>query len=630
MLHPMLKRVTHPMTTEHMHSTYSRLALLALGLGLAFPTQAAPGGNGFTDFIRAKGDQLIEGNRNFRFISFNIPNLLVVEDNMPFDSAEAWRLPDRFEVNDALTAVGQAGGTVVRTYVVSVQRTNDLPGVPRHVLGPGRFNEDAFRAMDLVMQVANQTGVRVILPLIDNWNWWGGVADYAAFRGKPRDAFWTDPQLIADFQETIRFVVERRNTLTGLAYRDDKALLGWEVGNELRAPADWIRRMAAYIKSLDSNHLVIDGFQDSALHDETLAAPEIDVVTTHHYPGSKKSFAELVRENAARAKGRKPYFVGEFGFVGMKEKAGMLEAVADTGMSGALLWSLRYRSRDGGFYWHSEPAGGNKYKAYHWPGFASGAGYDEIAMLALLRTNAYKLRGLPVPPQQPPAPPRLLPVHDTAAALTWQGSAGAVSYEVQRASKPSGPWMVVGADVDETEVQHRPLFIDGTAPQGRWYYRVLARGPGGISPPSKVLGPVRVTESLFVDDMRGTNLVQSAEGALEAKTLECRRAKEDAHRLAGGKGSALIYRVDGPIRSCRVDAFITGEPPADLRFSVSEDGQKFRSLTIDKRSHDQGPGDYAYWPAWRYEARVTGGSERFLRIEFTGDVQVGRVEVRYR
>jgi endo-1,4-beta-mannosidase len=164
-----------------------------------------------------KGDQLMEAGRPFRFISFNIPNLHLVEDNMVFEDDNAWRWPDAFEITDALESVRQQGGTVVRTYVLSVTRAADPAGVPRHVLGPGRFNEDGFRVLDRVLQVANQTGVRVIIPLVDNWSWWGGRAEYAGFRGKPKEAFWTDPQIIADFKETLRFVLTRTNSLTGVA-----------------------------------------------------------------------------------------------------------------------------------------------------------------------------------------------------------------------------------------------------------------------------------------------------------------------------------------------------------------------------------------------------------------------------
>ena len=211
------------------------------------------------DFITVRGDQLMEGDKPFRFISFNLPNLQMIEDNMPFTETNPWRLPDEFEIRDGLMTVRQMGGLVARTYSLSVVRTKDDPGMPAYVLGPGKFNEEAFRKLDLVLQVANEEGVRLIIPFVNNGRWHGGRAEYAGFRGKSRDKFWTDPQLIADFKETIRFILTRTNTLTGVRYCDDKAILCWETGNELSSTAEWTREIARYIKSIDTNHLVMDG-----------------------------------------------------------------------------------------------------------------------------------------------------------------------------------------------------------------------------------------------------------------------------------------------------------------------------------------------------------------------------------
>ena len=67
----------------------------------------------------------------------------------------------------------------------------NLPTSFRHVEGPGKFNEEAFKAYDKVLQIANKVGIRVIIPLVDNWWWWGGPKEYAAFRGKQKDEFRT-------------------------------------------------------------------------------------------------------------------------------------------------------------------------------------------------------------------------------------------------------------------------------------------------------------------------------------------------------------------------------------------------------------------------------------------------------
>ena len=581
----------------------------------------------FRDFVRVQGDQLMENGRPYRFLSWNIPNLHLVEDHVPFADATAtgWRLPDRFEVTDALATVRQMGGQVVRTYVLSVQRPQDPPGIPRHVLGPGRFNEEAFHALDLVLQVANEQGVRLIIPFVDNWHWWGGRAEYAGFRGKTKNDFWTDPQLLEDFKQTLRFVLTRTNTLTGVRYADDKAILCWETGNELECSPSFTRQIAGFIKSLDPNHPVMEGFHATVLREESLTMPEVDIVTTHHYPGGQKSFAQLIRENAARARGRKPYIVGEFGFVSTREMADAIQAVVETQTAGALAWSLRFRSRDGGFYWHSEPAGGNKYKAFHWPGSPIADDYDEIPFMRLVREQAFAIRGLTPPPIPIPIPPRLLPITEPVL-LAWQGSVGAQCYGVERASRKNGPWTAIADNVDESFTQYQPLFSDETAPRGRWFYRVRAKNQSGLSEPSNVVGPVRVRTVTLVDELGDFAKAHSRAGDLEIKSRDCRSAMEDAHRAAGTAGSALVYRVASPIVGARVFVFFP-KALADLKLSLSADGVTFRPAAAERKDFPFGAGDYGYWRRAIYELKSPEATDRFVRIEFTGEAQISRVEI---
>ncbi len=414
--------------------------VFASALVAALLTQrAAHAQNRLERIITRQGDQLMEGDKPFRFISFNIPNLQLVEDNFAPGAKTAWRWPDEFELNDALESVRQLGGTVVRTYVLSVKREGSDMGEHVYVRGPGDFNEEAFRTLDLALDLAAHKGVRVIIPLVDGWKWQGGRAEYAAFRGKPPDAFWADEQVIADFEATIRHVLTRVNTRTGVAYRDDPAILAWETGNEVDCPQSWTRRIAATIKSLDGKHLVLDGGSWRRVQSESLDDPNIDVVATHHYPnldlGSDYVPGILAAHKLAR--GKRPYFVGEFGFTSVAQFERVYNTVINEGISGALLWSLRFHNRDGGFYWHWEPAGGGLFKAYHWPGFPSGDAYDERATLELTRRKAFEIRGLDPPALQKPQPPTMLPIAD-ASAISWQGSVGARGYLVERARRTTG------------------------------------------------------------------------------------------------------------------------------------------------------------------------------------------------
>ena len=620
----------------------------------------------FTKFVYRDGSTLMDENGVLRFISFNVPCLHYSEDNVPFIETNPWRLSDEFEITDALESVKQAGGQVVRIYTLSVRRPGDDPNIPRHIIGPGQFNEEAFKSLDMVLAVANRKGIRIIFPFIDNWIWWGGIGACAAFRGKEPNDFWTDEQLFEDYKKMVSFVINRTNSITGVKYRDDKAILAWETGNELVCPHEWTAKAAEYIKSVDKNHLVIDGFHTMTLREQSIEDKNVDIVTTHFYPliaGMSISTATMVdqiKHNAALARGKKPYFVGEFGFIPTQDAESLLQTVINEKISGALVWSLRFHNRDGGFYSHSEPYGGDKFKAYHWPGFVSGEGYDETRLLSLMCQKAFEIRNLParpelvegVPPIEKPAAPSLLDFNDVAE-ISWQGSAGAQTYNVERADSKDGNWIVIGNNVSDADVQYRPLFNDTTAEIGKsYYYRVIAKNSAGPSEPSNVVGPVSVACKTLVDEMQDWSFIHKRQGKLSLETKESRKFKEDSHRLKGAKDDYCIYKVDLNINSFKVYSFfstppapsvpvlsepapsvvegVEGEKISDFKFYTSIDGNSFESVKFSRKDFFTGKGDYNYYPPVLYHGEALGRSRaKFLKIEFTTEAQISRVEIRY-
>ena len=588
--------------------------------------------NDMSRFITRSGNKLMEGDKEYRFISFNIPNLHLVEDNMTFEATNEWRFPDEFEITDALTTIKQMGGRVARTYVVSICKKSGPNPIPCHVQRPGEFNEEAFRALDKVLEIANRVGVRVIIPLVDNWKWWGGIDQYAEYRAKTGADFWTDPNIIDDFKQTVKFIINRRNTYTGTLYKDDKSILAWETGNEILPPYSWTKQIAAYIKSLDTNHLVWDGFYigSKEIQTEALADPNIDIVSSHHYPAANKGPDEMVADIKRfrnQIDGRKVYVVGEFGFIPPEGIEKVLNAVIGEGLSGAMIWSLRFHNRDGGFYWHSEPASASLYNPYHYPGFPSGEGWNETATLKVMRTKAFEIQGMKLPSMEGPVPPKLLPI-TSPAEISWQGSVGAARYDVERSDAANGPWNVVGTDVDDTWVRYRPLFSDAQAEPGRsYFYRVKAKNTSGVFAPSNVVGPVKVTEWYLIDEMLDFSKLFAHEGTLTLESANARPYKEDPHRVKGTAGDSLVYRTSGSIHSAKLLSLMEGAEK-EFEFYASNDGKTFQKIAPKVSRYGSEANLYGYKLPVKYELELPPDSYYF-KIAFTGDAQISRVELRY-
>lgn len=613
--------------------TGSRFLALLAAAALALPAGSRAD---FAHFITADGARLMDGPEEFRFIGFNVPTLLYVEDEMAFEQANPYALPTEFELRDLFGTVVEMGGRVVRAYTIPVRSRQFPPGSVTYVEAPGRFNEEAFRAMDLALALAAGHGVRVIVPLVNNWPWMGGRPDYAAFRGKAPEAFWTDPQLIADFKQTIEYVLNRKNTLTGVRYRDDKTILAWETGNELANPPDWGIEIARFIESIDGNHLLIDGFaldhgDGSNLREQlyALQEPAFDVVTTHHYQPGPGAMLESLAGTVAAVNGEKPLLLGEFGFISTSGFEAVLDhVIGEPRIPGALIWSLRRHHPGGGFYFHSEPAGHGIYRAYHWPGFDDGVLYDERNVLRLIREKSFAIRGLPVPPISVPRAPRLLSFSG-APVFSWQGSMGAAAYDIERSESAEGPWRVVAWGVDDIDTPGFPLYSDLSAVVGRsYYYRVFARNESGRSPPSNVVGPVHIGYLTLTDRARNLGVLYES-GGVAVRSGQYRSFKEAYSRLHGEPGGHVVYRSPGEPLEIRLFVYEADTDP-DLSLYESRNGADWTAVEPDARHFASSEENYAYRVPVRYRYAPRDPAVRYLKAVFSGSVDIVRAELDFR
>jgi hypothetical protein len=455
------------------------LAAILLLLAVASPVLAE-------SFVTRDGSRLMLEGKPFRFVSVNIPNYFILEDTGDI-TQPSWHRVTAFEQRDAVRAVQRLGGQVFRAYTFAVEGGRNVEGRMAHIhadpaTGRIRYNEDLFRDVDRGLAIAAEEGVRVIIPLVDNWEWFGGYAEWAKLAGA--QDFWTDARAKAAFKEFLTWLLNRKNTVNGRRYRDDPAIFAWELGNEIdKANAEWISEMAAHIKRADHNHLLIDGGHKT-IPAVSLSDPNIDIVTTHYTDDQFVNFA------AQAARAGKAYIYGEFAPTDLQQVSRIVSQTMTSPAAGAMAWSLRFRAESGGFYYHSDFDG--KSDSLQYPGFTTNLPKGERQIISVLRQAAFNIRDLPAPPEEAPDAPTMLPMR-YPGMLNWQGSAGADGYEVQRAGA-DGHWQTIASEVtdakpqmlDDKPIPRISLYRD-TPPAGTWRYRVVARNANGESAPSNAV-----------------------------------------------------------------------------------------------------------------------------------------------
>jgi mannan endo-1,4-beta-mannosidase len=360
---------------------------------VATPNAASDGAK--DQFVRQRGGRFFVGQKPFRFVGANV--------------ALMYRDEDRERMPETLRQAAQLGIKVVRVWAFGEGGPNDVKPMadfqdwPRHHpfrLAPGQWNEDAFVHLDKVIAEAAKNNIYVQLCLTNWWRDTGGVTQYLRWAGIDDAAddsykfginnekailFYSNPETRRLYREHVEKLATRRNTITGMLYRDDPTIFGWELMNEAQVITGrwaerraWFSEMSAYLKSLDPNHMIAPGawgYRSSSERREWLAdhsLPTIDYCDVHNYPrddhdsfvNSPAALKEFIENRAAAAFSlRKPLVLGEFG-MGVEGYNGasqvdwykaLFEGNARAGVGGAMFWILTPDARRGYGVTYSTP-----------------------------------------------------------------------------------------------------------------------------------------------------------------------------------------------------------------------------------------------------------------------------------
>lgn len=221
----------------------SRIALgLALLAGTTVPALSAPP----ADFVRTDGDRFLLAGQPFHHLGADCYYLMTV-------AADPARRP---RVDAVLREAAAQGLSSIRTWAF-----NDGNGPDALQTAPGVYEERVFGGLDYVIQECDSLGLRVVLPLVNNWVDYGGMDQYVAWSptATRHDDFYTDPDCRRWYRDFAAAVLAR--------YAGNPTILAWELANEPRCASDpsgdtlqgWIEEMSAYLKSLDPDHLVATG-----------------------------------------------------------------------------------------------------------------------------------------------------------------------------------------------------------------------------------------------------------------------------------------------------------------------------------------------------------------------------------
>ncbi len=335
---------------------YSKLSLMITALVLFVSDCAGQKQDGF---VKVNGNQFEINGKPYYYLGTNLwygANL-----GAPNKSGDRERLIKEL---DLLKSLGINNLRIMGASEGNTQANTVNPPIQPK---PGEYNEKVLQGLDFLLAEMSKREMYAVIYLNNFWVWSGGMSQYLSWvlnTPVPNPfleqyswgefmnfsaSFYENKEANQIFKDYIKKLINRKNSYSGIYYKDDPVIMSWQLANEPRpghgeegkenfkAFSAWINETASYIKSLDENHLISTGNEGMAgslfsdtLYKEIHSYDSIDYMTFHMwllnwswfdplqaettYPEAIEKATAYISEHIDYANEvRKPLVIEEFG-----------------------------------------------------------------------------------------------------------------------------------------------------------------------------------------------------------------------------------------------------------------------------------------------------------------------------
>ncbi len=171
------------------------------------------------------------------------------------------------------------------------QGPNDQPFrvFPALEVAPGKYQDSILLGLDFLLHEMSKRDMKAVVCLSNMWPWTGGFAQYRAWSTGEKipypppakkgswlkyisftSKFFKDQKALRMCEGHVKKIVNRVNSITHKPYKQDPAIMAWQLANEPRkmgskkAYYNWVNQTSSLIQKLDTNHLVSVGSEGNA------------------------------------------------------------------------------------------------------------------------------------------------------------------------------------------------------------------------------------------------------------------------------------------------------------------------------------------------------------------------------